>query len=63
MQRDKHMTEDPHLFIPLAVRSRTIPTASCPMPDATGWELPSGLISDKEADYLVRKAEAGVGLQ
>ena len=56
------MTTYPHLFTPLTVRGRTIPNRIVSTPHATGWELPGGLISDKEADYLIRKAQGGVGL-
>src|SRR6187551_3271175 len=56
------MTTYPHLFTPLTVRGRTIPNRIVSTPHATGWQLPGGLISDKEADYLIRKAEGGVGL-
>ena len=56
------MTEYPHLFTPLTIRGRTIPNRIVSTPHATGWELPGGLISDKEVDYLVRKAAGGVGL-
>lgn len=56
------MTDYPHLFSPLTVRGRTIPNRIVSTPHATGWELPGGLISDKEVDYLVRKAQGGVGL-
>ena len=56
------MTEYPHLFTPLTIRGRTIPNRIVSTPHATGWELPGGLISDKEVDYHVRKAAGGVGL-
>jgi dimethylglycine catabolism A len=51
-----------HLFAPLTIRGRTIPNRIVSTPHATGWELPGGLISDKEVDYHVRKAAGGVGL-
>ena len=56
------MTEYPHLFTPLTIRGRTIPNRIVSTPHATGWELPGGLISDKEVDYHIRKAAGGVGL-
>jgi 2,4-dienoyl-CoA reductase-like NADH-dependent reductase (Old Yellow Enzyme family) len=56
------MTAYPHLFTPLTIRGKTIPNRIVSTPHATGWELPGGLISDKEVDYLVRKAAGGVGL-
>jgi dimethylglycine catabolism A len=56
------MPEYPHLFTPLTIRDRTIPNRIVSTPHATGWELPGGLISDKEVDYHVRKAAGGVGL-
>jgi N,N-dimethylglycine/sarcosine dehydrogenase len=56
------MTEYPHLFTPLTIRGKTIPNRIVSTPHATGWELPGGLISDKEVDYHIRKAEGGVGL-
>ena len=56
------MHEYPHLFAPLTIRGRTIPNHIVSTPHATGWEHPGGLISDKEIDYLLRKATGGVGL-
>ena len=56
------MTTFANLFTPLTVRGRTIPNRIVSTPHATGWELPGGLISDKEVDYHVRKAAGGVGL-
>ena len=53
------MTDYPHLFSPLTVRGRTIPNRIVFTPHATGWELPGGLISDQQADYLIRKAAGG----
>ena len=56
------MSEYTHLFTPLTVRGRTIRNRIVSTPHATGWELPGGLISEKEADYQIRKAQGGVGL-
>jgi 2,4-dienoyl-CoA reductase-like NADH-dependent reductase (Old Yellow Enzyme family) len=52
------MTKYPNLFTPLIVRGRTLPNRIVSTPHATGWELAGGLISDKEADYHIRKAAA-----
>jgi dimethylglycine catabolism A len=56
------MTPYPNLFTPLTIRGRTTPNRIVSTPHATGWELPGGLISDKEVDYHIRKAAGGVGL-
>lgn len=56
------MAEYEHLFRPLTIRGRTLRNRIVTTPHATGWEAPGGLITDKEADYLIRKARGGVGL-
>lgn len=56
------MTNFPHLLSPLEIGSKTVRNRIVSTPHATGWELPGGLISDREADYLIRKAKGGVGL-
>lgn len=56
------MSPYPHLFTPLALRGKELKNRVVTTPHATGWELPGGLISDSEIEYLIRKAAGGVGL-
>lgn len=52
----------PHLLSAMRIGPKTVRNRIVSTPHATGWELPGGLISDREADYLIRKAQGGAGL-
>lgn len=54
--------EFPLLFRPLTIRGRTIRNRIVSTPHATGWDMPSGRLTDAEVDYHVRKAAGGCGL-
>lgn len=56
------MTPYQRLLSPLELGSKTVRNRIVSTPHATGWELPGGLISNREADYLIRKAKGGAGL-
>lgn len=56
------MTDYARLFEPLTLRGRTLPNRIVSTPHATGWEIGGGLLCTKETDYLIRKAQGGVGL-
>jgi len=56
------MTNFQRVLSPMELGSKTVRNRIVSTPHATGWELDGGLISDREADYLIRKAKGGAGL-